>query len=290
MFYLKQYLPTINDTVYYSELTNFTYFSLLKYINNSDNRGVQQCFDEIVVNHIKTPTTLSSLDKFLILLDMRSICVGDSIELKLKTGNAARLSIFSILENIKSKVKDINFRKSCVIDDITLNLYIPTNILVDREDDIYESVVESVEFNGIASRLDVFTKEQKEEFFKSLPATAFNYISQYVIDVREQIKDINIINSNTLLEIEEVPFNLFDNTLFMFLKLLYTDDLMNFYEQQYSFIKKLKFTHDHFMKMTPNESRLFINLYNKDIKTQEDAKNKGSGNSPGGPLPAFASL
>lgn len=289
MFYIKQYIPTLEKTIFYKELTNYTYFALLKYINNSDERGIADYFNEIIETHLKIPIKLNSLEKFLILFDIRSICVGDSIELKLKSNATAKLSIFSMLENIKRHISNINFNRSYIFDDLTLNLSAPANFIVDRDDDIYENVLESVTYNNETFFISTFSTIEKADFFKSLPAKAFNFINSYINDISNKLSDVNIISRNELVGIEEMPLNIFDNTMFNLLKLLYNDDLMNFYEQQYSFIKKLQFTNDHFMKMTPNESRLFINLFNKDIKAQEEAQSKNS-NSYSGPVPTFATV
>lgn len=290
MFYIKQFLPTLQQTVSYKELTNASYFSLLKYINNSDDRGIAECFNQIIDTHIKNPQTFNCLERFLILFDLRSICIGDSVELKLKTGATAKLSIFSMLENIKKHILPINFTKKYKINDLTLNLTIPRDFMIDKDDDVYENIIESVVDGNQTYFIDNFTLKEKAEFYKSLPANAFSVIISFIKELTDQLNGISIISKNSLLEIDELPLAIFDNTLFTMLKLLYKDDLMNFYEQQYSFIRKMQFTQEHFMQMTPNESRLFINLFNKDIKAQEDAQSKNNNGGQSGPMPAFASV
>jgi hypothetical protein len=264
MFYIKQYLPILRSTVSYKELTNTHYFELLKYINNSDDRGIAEYFDEIINTHIKEPQIFTVLEKFLILFDLRSICIGDSVELKLKNNATAKLSIFSMLESIKKRISDISFKKSVVVNDFTLNLTVPRSFIVDKDDDVYESVIESVHDGSTLYNIDSFSKLERSEFYKSLPANVFSVINAFIVGINNQLKGINIIYKNDELGIDEVQLSIFDNTLFSLLKLLYRDDLMNFYEQQYSFIRKMQFTQDHFMKMTPNESRLYINLFNKE--------------------------
>ena len=290
MFYIKQYLPTLQQTVSYKELTNAHYFDLLKYINNSDDRGIADCFNQIIESHTKEPQSFNCLERFLILFDIRSICIGDSVELQLKSGTTAKLSIFSIIENIKQRIENVNFTKQCVVDDIILNLNIPRDFIVDKNDDIYESIIESIVFDNKTYLVDHLTIKEKGDFYKSLPASVFFEIISYIKEITEQLNGINLISKNVQLEIDELPLAIFDNTLFTMLKLLYKDDLMNFYEQQYSFIRKMQFTQEHFMQMTPNESRLFINLFNKDLKSQEDAQNKNNSGSYSGPLPGFASV
>jgi hypothetical protein len=151
-------------------------------------------------------------------------------------------------------------------------------------------MIESVYDGNTLYNIDNFSKLEQVEFYKSLPANVFSVINAFIVNVNNQLNDISIISKNDELGIDEVQLSIFDNTLFSLLKLLYRDDLMNFYEQQYSFIRKMKFSQDHFMKMTPNESRLYINLFNKDIKAQEDTQNKNNSGSYSGPLPGFANV
>ena len=74
----------------------------------------------------------------------------------------------------------------------------------------------------------------------------------------------------------------------MFLKNIFTDDLYNYYELQYNLSNKMSVSYDHFMKMSPNECKLFINFYNKEMKKQEEAQQKQGGGMPS--LPSMPSL
>jgi len=81
-----------------------------------------------------------------------------------------------------------------------------------------------------------------------------------------------------------------DNTLYYFLKNIFSEELGSFYELMYSMIKKLNFDYNSFMNVTPNECKIFINYYNSDIKREDDA-NRGSMSSmpsmPNIPKPNF---
>jgi hypothetical protein len=51
---------------------------------------------------------------------------------------------------------------------------------------------------------------------------------------------------------------------------------MNFYELQFVLFTKMNITYEHFLKMSPNECKLFINFYNEDMKRQQEAQEKES--------------
>ena len=65
-----------------------------------------------------------------------------------------------------------------------------------------------------------------------------------------------------------------------FIKAIYNDNLMNFYELQFNLITKMNISYDHFMSMTFNESRMYVAMQNKDTKKQEEAQKKSQGNLP----------
>jgi hypothetical protein len=71
------------------------------------------------------------------------------------------------------------------------------------------------------------------------------------------------------------------------MKSLLGDDLMNFYELQYNMLNKINLTNEHFMSISPNECKILMNLYNDDMKRQEESQ-KGNSSMPS--MPSMPSL
>lgn len=288
MFYINQKLPFAGN-VSYREITNAQFFDLLKYINNDDDRGVADYFDSLISSNLESPQLLTNLEKFLILLDIRSVCIGDHVDIKVVEGSTARLSLLHIIESIKSSITDIQFSTSISIGEVVLNLKLPSKLYTEPSSEIYEDVIESVTTDSNTHRLNSFTIDEKQEFFKSLPSSVYIEVASFVKNIHIKLSECSVIHGNANLGINRVPLSVFDNTMYAILKMLYKEDLMNFYELQYSIIKRLQFSYDHFMQMTPNESKLFINLYHRDVQAQENAQKQNS-NSFNGPVPAFATV
>lgn len=291
MFYIKQHLPVLGRDVKYRELTNSQYFTLLKYLSNSDKQGIVDCFDIILrENLLDSYEDLTCIDKFLILLDIRSICVGDSIELRLETAGSAKLSLISIIESIKDKISKKKLSSTFNLSsDITINLKLPKEMMLTEVDKVIDSAIHNIIIGNQVYKIENFNEQEKNDFFQSLPANVYKQIIDFIEHIQQELKDICIVNRNEMLGIQEIPLNVFDGTLFAVLRTLYGEDLMGFYELQYSMIKKIGISYEHFMEMTPNESKLFINLYNRDIKQQEEASKKQN-NSYMGDIPPFAHL
>jgi hypothetical protein len=131
------------------------------------------------------------------------------------------------------------------------------------------------------------TDSEKESIISNLPADISEYILNF-ITLNKEINKINIITGNLKYGIENVPLNFLDKTMFYFLKSILSQDLINFYELEYNLIYKLNINYEHFLKMTPNECKIFINFYNKDKKKEEEAQNKSNFSMPS--MPSMPSL
>ena len=83
MFTINQYLPVFDGNVRYSELLNRHMLIINKFITNSDDTGLFDYFEQLIQELLidKTVyTKLYNVDKFLMLLNIRSICIGNEIK------------------------------------------------------------------------------------------------------------------------------------------------------------------------------------------------------------------
>jgi hypothetical protein len=110
----------------------------------------------------------------------------------------------------------------------------------------------------------------------------------FVQESQESLTKISLINKNSHIGLEEVSINCYDSTLFLFLKSIFKDDLMNFYELQFNMMTKMNVSNEHFMSLTPNECKLFVKFYNEEKKKEEEAQSKQQSSSPSLPsIPNF---
>lgn len=291
IFNTKIYLPLLNREIRYSTLKNELYVELLKYITNNDDDGIANFFDYILescINDKKLINELSNVEKFLILLDIRSISLGDTLEFIIKN-KEIKYHITFIKNNILkslSKVREI--AKLFNYDDISIELGIPNKLKIDSIDLIYKEVIKKITICGQTEYFYDLDDESKDKIESILPAKFTDDLYNYIKETKQAIDGINIITGKENIGTDTIPVNFYDNTMFAFLKSIYGENLLNMYELEYNLTCKLGISYDRFIKMTPNECKLFINFYNKD-KKQEEEQSKAT-NNPNISIPKPPSL
>lgn len=266
-------LPIAQKTVRYHEISNEDYFNILKYISTNDDISIEMMFDDLVQQTTgECSERMYAADKFCLLMDLRSIALGDSIEFKTKSGALVKLRISDILTNIRTFLQGRTFSKHLTTEDVVISIDAPRRFIINSIDTLLTSTISTISDGVHTAAFDDLTESQKDAVLNSLPAELYNQMLDHINSCKSSYNNVYIMQPNSSLGIDEIMFNMFDTTMFEFIKTLYSGDLMNFYELQYSLITKLHISYDHFMKMTPNESRIYINLHTRDIKKQESER------------------
>lgn len=291
-FTSKMLLPIQNVEVRYDTITNEHYLQILKFNVNKDDEGLNNYFEWLLKNLISDPNIIESLtnvEKFLILLDMRSISLGDKIQMNGDKNSSLEIFLSFIKDNIINKLKDIELTKICNIEKQKITFCIPKSLSIDSIDKIYKEIIDKIEIDEHLLKFFNLTEIDKNDIISLLPAKFSSEMLNFVTYIQEIFIKINIISGNSKFGIQNIPLNVFDSTLFTFLKTIFGDDLISFYETEFNLIYKMKFSHDHYLKMTPNECKLYVNFFNEEMKRQEEAQSKQS--SPAIPsLPSMPSL
>ena len=291
-FTSKVYLPILKETVRFRNLNNNHYFDILKFITNNDDEGLNEYFENLIFTLIVNKSiysNLSNLEKFLILLDLRSISVGDQLQITGSNSIKVDLSLMSIKNSINDKILASNFKNVLTFDkNCTISLSIPKIFFVDDIDKIYIEIIDNIKIDEEVIDFYHLTNEEKLLILDKIPATTSGDILKFITNTQNVISNINIISENEKFGLEAIKLSVFDKTMFMFLKSIFTDDLYNYYELQFNLSNKMNVSYDHFMKMSPNECKLFINFYNKEMKKQEEAQQKQGGSFSS--LPSMPSI
>jgi len=289
-FSSKLFLPILKEEIRYQNLNNSNYLDILKFITNNDEEGLLNYFEEILkekVQNKKIISKLTNIEKFLILLDLRSVLLGDKLGLLNKENVNIDLSISSIRDNLINNIKNIKLINSINYNNIYLSLSIPNSLNLENIDQIYKELIKEVKIENENIEFFFLTEEEKDTIISNLPANLSQEILNFVDICQELSEKLNIIKGNERLGIENIPLRVFDKTMFSFLKSTFGNDLMGFYELQFNMMSKLNVSSDNFMKMTPNECKIFINFYNQDMKRQEEGQ-RASGSMPSMPkIPKF---
>ena len=287
----KSYLPILKKDIRYSCINNENYFQIIKFILNNDDEGLHEYFEwilsQIIIQKDIIPY-LSNIEKFLILLDNRSITIGNILSIKSEKNAKVDMHISSIKNKIVNNISNIELTKICSFDNFKVYLSIPKSMLIDNIDTVYMEVIDKLQIENEVINFSSLTEQEKNIIISNIPATLTNDILDFIKKSQENLTKISLIYKNDNIGIEEVNINSYDSTLFLFLKSIFKDDLMNFYELQYNMITKMNVSNDHFMSMTPNECKLFVKFYNEEKKKEEDAQSKQQSSMPSLPsIPSF---
>jgi T4 bacteriophage base plate protein len=268
-------LPVVQQTAQYRDFTNAVLFDVIRYITQNDAEQIEKCFDEVLATLlINDVGDMCSVDKFCLLLDIRSMYLGDQLELQTSDNKKVKVKISTMLNNLVWQLAGCVTSTTIEVGDVNIDVGIPKNMLINDYDKLVEQSIINVHHDDDTYSFNHFTPAERQSFVDSLPAETLHNITQHIKYIQQTTDDLFLIQHNESMGIQGVNIGVYNNSMLEVLKTLYTEDLMNFYEMQFSLITKMRVTYDHFMKMTPSESKIYINLYNKDIKKQEEVMNK----------------
>lgn len=274
MFLTTYKLPVAQQIVKYSDFTNTHLLDVIKYSANNNLVDLEKCFDDVLSDMTDVDvSSMINVDKFCLLLDIRSMFIGDQIEIKNTTGASVKLKISTLSNNIETSILSYNTTTNIDVGDLSIQLGLPHALTITNDDQLISQCIQQITHNNNHTKFTDFNETQQQAFIESLPADTMQQITTFIKHVDQNV-DLCLIPSNSSIGIEGLNVKVYDGSMTQTLKSLYSDDLMNFYEMQFNLITKMRVSYEHFMKMTPNESKIFVSLYNKDIKKQEEAMNK----------------
>lgn len=264
-------LPVSGRQIQYTEITNQQFFVLQKYLTTDNLLSISSAFDELITELTGVNSKeLFAVDKFCLLIDMRSIFLGNSVELRTANELNIKLPLSDVYSNVSTQLEQSNLFEHIDIDGMVIKLAPPRNFISNDVEDMILNNIYSVKLEDKELFFDDFTQAEQIAFSNTLPADVVRKISAHITRCHDCTSTIKLIKANDAIGLEELSFGLYDNTMIKFLSLIYSNNLMSLYELQYDLISRLQLlTYDHYMRLTPNESRIFINLHNKHIKEQK---------------------
>jgi hypothetical protein len=278
-FYSKLYLPTLDKIINVKSIKNFQFFNLIKTIHNDNNLCVEECLNNLLDYLIDEKSILKDiniLEKFLILLESRIHSIGDSLTTASQTVDATvNIPLYTMRDKIIQNIQNFKFKRNFSLKTLKVNINLPKKLLLNDIDDIYRHIIDEIIIDEMSYKVSDLSNEELDLILQNLPAEISSDILNYIQDLTDLSRKLNLFEGNEKLGIQKISMGLLDNTLFYFLKNIFSEELGSFYELMYSMIKKLNFDYNSFMNVTPNECKIFINYYNSDIK-REDEANRGS--------------
>lgn len=290
-FTYNTYVPSLERYHRFRLFDNKTHMTVIKYIQNNDVDMIDDIFTDLVCNYCVDDIPydeLNCIDKFVVLLNMRIMCLGPGFEVE--------TSIKNNNEKIKSRVSIDLYEILDAATNHTLNnvepvespqgyklkYRIPTSFKVSSEDLIVE-VLNSVIIGDKQHNLSELTNQQKRDVLDELPGDALSQTIKYIkdIDTQYKIPIFGSLKNQVPDELGSLELRIFDNSMFEILKTLYNSNLQDQYYIRYMMVKHMNFSFTEIDQMTPAETQTYITLYSKEIeeqrKSREKQQQKGNG-------------
>ena len=261
-FKIKILLPS-GKYIRLAELKNKDYQVILKYCENTDAEGLNDFFDSLVFSDYKA---LDIIDKFYTLLTLRMMFIDPDLVFTDENNAAVKFSIGNILEKIDHFEND--FSKTVSKQEFTLELGLPNIIFFKSVNDIYSSTIRTIKLKDKLIDFTELSDLEKENILANIPNTLFSCINNYITQLSNQLQDFVIIEQNQQFNIKEVNTNIISNEFMSFILAIFSTGLQNFFETMYVFTNKLNITGSTFYNLSPLDTRVLINIYNKDINEQ----------------------
>ena len=237
-----------------TELSYFKYKQLVKELLTDDLSILNDIFDKLYKDNVFSKKEPTAFDKFKCLLYIRSLILGEKIEINYNDANY-NLDTDSIIENTYIEENDL------ISENLSFKNF-DTFYIKDLSYELYSNL-KSIQLNGKNIDLSNFNVQQKEEIFNNITDVNF---AQMMNDCS------NYLSKNTI-NILDKKLLVYNGDILYFLKNVFNASLENLYDFEYVLIKQLNLNSYDFKNYSFTELKIF---YNKIIKEFQDQKDSSS--------------
>lgn len=283
-------LPGLKKLVQIKELSFDRFKHLIKLLTNDNNETITSFLNDMLSDlciDVDDIYSCSFLDKLILILTIRSICIAPTLELTVtcpktdKTFNSVihisdiiqQLQELNLPDDIYCTTKEYNNGN------LIINLGMPNTLCVDEKNiSSLTTVIRKIILNGE----DV--TNIKEDITDKLPLSIMKDIKEYIIYFYKHLHNVNLISIPSPYDPVDtsinIPLNLFTNSVIEFIKICFKRNLLSIYELEYCLLNRLKLDYELVRNSTPAELNVYINLLRAEEKEREAAEKKNNLNLP----------
>jgi len=242
------------------ELTNREYLTLIKFAQNKDFIGLTAFFEDIYIE-----PHLHIFDRLYLLIYVRMIYIDSSITLNLDSKDID-ISLDTLLAKLEANYVDLE--KKFKENNIEITLDIPCLTYYDQIEDLYISTIKCIKLQDNVVEFNTLSKIDQQEIINHLPASIFNIIKNYIIDIQDNLLQVNLIEENQTLGVQSLDVNILNNGVMQFINSLYSTDLKGFYTLIYIFQNTILPGSNYFFEMSPIETQIIVNAHKKRVSEE----------------------
>lgn len=277
-------IPSARQNACLHELSFSSYKQLLKLILNDNNPYIVSAFNELInsLSYSFNNSSLTLLDKIVILLTIRSVCIFPSLELTFtdsstNQGYNLTFEISDIIDRINSSSLFTNFNNTLInYENFELIYGIPSELYYTNEDDLVYSTIKNIKIKDQNDQL-IDVTDFKKDVIEKLPAFIFRDAKEHVKKIEKEINQLTLLSIKTPSSSYEgisITPSIFNNSSLEFLKLCFKRDLISMYELEYFLLSKLRLSNELVMNSTYAELMTYVGFYNEEKKKREKAEQK----------------
>jgi hypothetical protein len=282
-------LPGFNNKkIWVKEVTAKDYKDLVKSLYNNDPTEFLHHLNQ-VIEHVSPGILqegLNVIDKVILLLQIRSICISPDLKLKANCTDTKREFEYTVkIEDLISKLENISYNQT-----VTHEYTIVNHSVIKAKDELYFVGLENERYFSytLASCIDSLSIRDKTVNFKelefndrikivdTLPFLITTKIYKSITTVEETLNNIKllvILSPFTKKHVVNLPVSTNTNVLLDFCKLVFNDDLINLYKLNLSLVSKANFTPDYVDSITPAEQLLYWTLFVQQVEKENSDSN-----------------
>lgn len=305
-FHFPVFLPGIKQECSFKEITNRDYRVLSKFLQNKNDQHTAECMEQLVsdlsVEDI-SKLNLSRLDLFCILATIRAMSVGPDVKLTMRCTSTdktygATVDIMYIVQQLVTSFDDLSDNVINLTPNISIVLSIPRSLWINTTDpmDLLLDCLVSITINKKQYNMNNMCIREKLSIADNLPGGVVNQVINHCTQYSEQFEDITFLTDRSPYDEtdtgREYKLNMFNSSMFDFLKLIYTQDLNSVYRSTYMLVEHTGFSGEYVDTITPVESNIFLKYKTDEIEKQKAAQQsqQRGGTSVGAPIPGMMDI
>lgn len=288
-FKIKIYLPSLQKYIFVKQFTNGTYKVLLKHIANKNAETFNLYIDKFIKEHCDVCTKeLNIIDKFVILLNLRCISVGDSLVHTIQKDTSKynlRYNIYDVIKNVTDN-GDVKTNKTLKYKQYYIEMGIPRNLFIDIQEP--NNFIRTVNVKNKTFSFDNLSESDQVEAINLLPGNFLFELYEEIQNITSKINKIELIKFKV--DVDKNEFNtlhmyLDKDNMFNILGVFFNELLTNLFIKQFILSKEYNISCEYFDSLPPIESEILYNFHKEiEQRTADETKQKSNGpNIPGIP-------
>lgn len=292
-----------DKTYYFKEFTTKNHKDFVKVILNENKNIFQILIDDLLTELCTSDldiSLLTNIDKLYALLCIRAYNISPEITLVTETDepDKAKISINVNINDILQAVIDMNFDFNYVITDniIKVTGTIPKKLFFDDISDAVCDTIDTIQFKDQVIEITNANIQEKTNIVNTLPSFVFPKILEFLQTQEKKLKSTPILTLDTNKKIitdKEIFISLLNGSMADVIRIMFNTDLRDLYTNEYTLIRKFKFSYDHLSTITPAEMGMYCDIISKDLereKREAEERDQNQGHSMNMPPPGSSNL